>query len=279
SPGPTATSSRSGEPARGRRPGRRLGFGGLLAVLLGLVGWVAPPPPGLPVAGWHALATLAALVPLLVLDVLPDGVLALLLPALWVLGGVASPRVALSGFASPSWVLVVSVLAVGAAIASCGLLYRLSLWLVTHARGGFAAHVIALACAGVVIGPAVPNATGRVALIAPALTELVTALGYAPGSREAAGAAMAPLMAFGQMTACFLTSSTTAVLVFAVLPEAARRDLTWLSWTVRTAPTNALLLIGLVTAVAWLYRPRSEAARAAPSSAGALALQRALLGP
>src|SRR5262245_38945165 len=70
-------------------------------------------PRGLPVAGWHALATLAALVPLLVLDVLPDGVLALLLPALWVLGGVTSPRVALSGFASPSWVLVVSVLAVG----------------------------------------------------------------------------------------------------------------------------------------------------------------------
>src|SRR4029453_4993148 len=49
-------------------------------------------------------------------------------------------------------------------------------------RGGFGGQVLALALGGVLIGPAVPNATGRVTLIAPAVGELIEALGYAPGS-------------------------------------------------------------------------------------------------
>jgi di/tricarboxylate transporter len=263
---------------RRRRPAGRAA-GGVLALLIVAGVWATPPPAGLPLAGWRALGTLAALVPLLAVGALPEGVLALLVPAVWVVGGVASPRAALSGFASPSWVLVVSVLAVGAAIASCGLLYRLALWLVARTPGRFVGHAVALMGAGVLVGPAVPNATGRVTLIAPALTELSDALGYAPRSRPAAGLAMAALIGFGQMAAVFLTSSTTAVLVFAVLPPDVRRDLTWLSWAAYAAPPNVLLLAGLVAAVVWLYRPRGATAPDATARTGALGLQRALLGP
>jgi di/tricarboxylate transporter len=233
----------------------------------------------LPVPGWRALASLVALVPLLMLDAMPEGVLALLLPAVWVLGGVAAPRVALAGFASPTWVLVVSVLAIGASIASSGVLYRLALWLVARTPGGFVGHVLALVGAGALIGPAVPNATSRVTLIAPALPELVDALGYAPRSPAAAGLAMAALIGFGQTAAVFLTSSTTAVLVFAVLPPETRRDVTWLSWAGQAAPLNALLVLGLVVAVVCLYRPSTETEGTTRGRPEVLALQRALLGP
>jgi CRP-like cAMP-binding protein/di/tricarboxylate transporter len=263
----------------GWRPGRStlaLALAG--AALLG--GWLAPPPPGLSVEGWHALATLGAVVPLLALEALPEGVIALALATVWVIGGIVEPRVALSGFASSTWVLVVSVLAVGAAIASTGLLYRLALWAVAHARAGFSGQVLALGLAGLLVGPSVPNATGRVTLIAPAATELVEALGYAPGSRAAAGLAMATLMGFGQMVAPFLTSSSTAVLVFAVLPESARVDLNWATWALRAAPTHVLLFLGLMAAVLWLYRPRpgETPLHSASREPYGLALQRALLG-
>jgi di/tricarboxylate transporter len=252
--------------------------GALLAVAILAVTWLTPPPPGLTPAGWRALGTLVAAVPVLALDALPEGVLALALAAVWVLGGIAPVNVALSGFASTSWVLLVSVLVVGALIASSGLLYRMALWIVAHTRGGFGGQVLALALGGVLIGPAVPNATGRVTLIAPALGELIEALGYAPGSRQAAGLAMATLVGFGQMVGVFLTSSTTAVLVYAVLPAAVQQELTWGAWALYAAPANLLLLAGLVAAVIWLYRPRG-AERAARGQSGALALQRALLGP
>ena len=297
--GETAATHREGvpvAPAEPRwRPGRTA-VGLALAATALLVGWLTPPPPGLSPAGWHALATLAAIVPLLALETLPEGIVALGLATVWILGGVAPASVALAGFATPSWVLVVTVLGVGAAIAASGVLYRLALWALTVTGGGFRGSVFALALAGLLVSPAVPNATGRVTLIAPATAELVEALGYAPMSRAAAGLAMAVLTGFGQMAAAFLTASSTSVLVFALLPESARAELTWLSWAVRAAPTHLVLLLGLVGATLWLYRPEPEPGSRMADGGGdppatmprdgardlraqGLALQRELLGP
>jgi DASS family divalent anion:Na+ symporter len=272
-PGAVATS------AAGSRLGPRHGraTGGILAILILVVTWVAPPPPGLAPAGWRAVGTLGALVPALAFEVLPEGLLALVAIAVWTLGGVAPARVSLAGFATPSWLLVVAVLIFGGALASTGLLYRLALAVVGQARRGFAAHATTLALTGVALGPAVPNATGRVAFLAPALAELIEALGYAPGSRPAAGLAMAALLGFGQMGAVFLTSSTTAVLVHAVLPAAARTRAGWVGWAVCAAPANALLLVGMLAALVWFYRPRPGERPPGPRSS-VLAMQRALLG-
>ena len=268
----------AGAPAPRRwRPDNAV-IGGALAVAVLIVGWLMPAPAGLSLTGWHALVPLLALVPALALDAIPEGILALALAGLWVLGGVVPAPTALGGFASESWVLVVCVLAVGAAIASSGLLYRLALWTVANSRGGYVGQVLALGVAGLWTGPAVPNATGRVTLVAPALAELVEALGHAPRSRAAAGLSMATLIGFGQMAAVFLTSSTTAVLVFAVLPAEGRGDLNWVTWAVYAAPANLILFLGLMAVVAWWYRPRGPDAETA-SKPGALALQRALLGP
>ena len=262
---------RSGSPLR-------RALGGTLGVLILAASWVTPPPAGLEPAGWRALGTLGAMVPVLALEVLPEGVLALLTIALWTLGGVAPGRVGLAGFATPSWVLVVAVLAFGAALVSTGLLYRLALGIVGRARGGFAGQAAALALAGVALGPAVPNATGRVAFLAPALAELIEALGYAPGSRPAAGLALAALVGFGQMGAVFLTSSTTAVLAHAVLPADVRASAGWVGWAVCAAPANALLLAGMLAALLWLYRPPPGELPPRGPRSGVLAMQRALLG-
>ena len=151
--------------------------------------------------------------------------LALLLACGWVLFGVTSTAAALSGFASSNWVLVVSVLIIGAAITQTGVLYRLALVTITHMRGGFAGEATALACFGQLLGPAVPNATSRIIIIAPMLRELIDALGYAPRSKPASGLSMVVLIGFGQLAATTLTSSTTAVLVAAVLPPQVRGDI------------------------------------------------------
>ena len=260
------------------RPGR----GGLALmaalVILGL-GWALPPPAGLSAPGWHALVVLLAALPALMLDALMEGVLALLIAGGWVVFGVTSPAVALTGFASTNWVLVVAVLIIGAAITSTGVLYRLALESIAHMRGGFPGEVTALSLAGLLIGPAVPNGTSRVIMIAPMLRELVEALGYRPQSKAAAGLAMAVLIGFGQMAAVFLTSSNTAVLVLAVLPAGARGDVNWITWCLYGAPTNIILFIGLVASIIWLYRPPATERQASSKRAASIALQRALLGP
>jgi CRP-like cAMP-binding protein/di/tricarboxylate transporter len=273
---PRAPIAVAAEPRAGS-PGRRA-LGGGLAILILALTWVLPPPAGLTPAGWRALGTLGAMVPVLGLEVLPEGVLALVAISVWTLGGIAPARVGLAGFATPSWILVVAVLVFGAALAATGLLYRLALLVVERARGGYAGQAAALAVAGIALGPAVPNATGRVAFLAPALGELIEALGYAPGSRPAAGLALAALLGFGQMGAVFLTSSTTAVLAHAVLPAPVRASAGWIGWAVCAAPANALLLVGMLVALVWLYGPRPGASAPAGPRPGVLAMQRALLG-
>jgi di/tricarboxylate transporter/CRP-like cAMP-binding protein len=258
----------------GKRPTAAL-LGGIILV----VTWPLPPPQGLTERGWHALAALLASLPLLAVEALPDGIVALLIASVWIVGGVTTPRIALGGFATSNWVLVVSTLAVGAAIASSGLLYRVALWVVANSRDGYAGQVVGLGTAGMLIGPAVPNATSRVALVAPAVTELIDALGYRPGSRASIGLAMAVLIGFGQIVALFLTSSTTSVLVYAVLPEASRASVNWGSWLVRALPTHVILFGLLVGFILWQYRPRDEAPLKGKQAGSGLALQRALLGP
>ena len=250
------------------------------AILIGaavlIVTWPLPPPEGLSDRGWHALTTLLASLPLFAVEALPDGVVALLLASVWVVAGVTAPRTALGGFATGNWVLVVSTLAVGAAIASSGLLYRMALWVVANSRGGYPGQVVGLGVSGMLVGPAAPNATSRVALVAPAVTELIDALGYSPGGPAAIGLAMAVLIGFGQVVALFLTSSTTSVLVYAVLPEATRASVSWGGWFVRALPTHVILFAALAAFILWRYRPREASTT---RGTNALALQRALLGP
>lgn len=260
------------------RPGRSA-ISLAAAISIFAVGWMLSPPRGLSQVAWHGLVILLAVLPALALDAMLEGALALLVACAWVLFGVTTTAVALSGFASSNWVLVVSVLIIGAAITQTGVLYRLALATITHIRGGFAGEATALACFGQLLGPAVPNATSRIIIIAPMLRELIDALGYAPKSKPASGLAMAVLIGFGQLAATTLTSSTTAVLVAAVLPTQVRGDINWLTWTLYGAPFNITLFVGLLATILWYYRPTGSQRDDTGARARLLELQRSLLGP
>jgi len=257
----------------------RVGIAIGAAIVIFALGWIVSPPRGLNLTAWHSLVALLAILPALVLDAILEGALGLLLACAWVLTGSASATDALSGFASPSWVLVVSVLIIGAAISQTGILYRLSLETITRMRGGFAGEATALACAGQLLGPAVPNATSRIIIIAPMLRELVEALGYPPKSKGAVGLSMAVLIGFGQLAATTLTSGTTSVLVAAILPAQVRGDINWITWTIYGASFNIILFAGLLGTILWYYRPAAETRQPSSERAKSLALQRALLGP
>lgn len=264
---------------RGRwRPSRRL-TGLIAALVIFVAGWFLPPPAGLSLNAWHALVLLFVFLPLLVFDAVMEGALAFLLACGWVLSGISDSAVALSGFATINWVLVVSTLIIGAAITQTGVLYRLALAAVTHLRGGFMGEASVLACAGQLFTPTVPNASSRIVIIAPLLRELVDALGYAPKSSASAGLAMAALVGFGQMSATTLTSGSSALLVAAVLPVEVRGNIDWITWTLYGAPFNVILFVGIMATILWYYRAPAIDRTPSTEHAQSLALQRALLGP
>ncbi|MFO0481496.1 MAG: SLC13 family permease, partial [bacterium] len=190
-------------PARRPLPLRRLA--GLALALLPLSLWTMTPPEGLGPAGWQALLTVVAAAILFATEALAEEVIALALIASWVVTGLVAPRVALDGFASQPWVLVLSVLAVGVAVGNTGLMYRVALAALGRKPAGFASRCITLGLVGTAVTPTLPNATSRTALAAPMVREIAEALGFEPGGRAATGLALAALIGFGQMAGLFLT--------------------------------------------------------------------------
>jgi CRP-like cAMP-binding protein/di/tricarboxylate transporter len=259
-------------------PKRHFDLKSIAATLLAFVPllfWTADPPQGLSQAGWQALLTIVAAAILFAFEVLPEAVVALALLAAWVVAGIAAPRVALDGFATQAWVLVLAVLAVGVAVGNTGLLYRFALYALGRKPAGWVSRCLTLALVGTAVTPTLPNATSRMALAAPMVREVAEALGYEPRGRGATGLALAALLGFGQMAGLFLTGSSVGLLVHSLLPDEIRGQFSFLGWFVAALPLHLVLFASGFIALWMFYRPNMDSS----SAEDRLALQRAVLGP
>jgi anion transporter len=248
-----------------------------VSLSVGLLAWflATPPPVGLSREAYLALGILAAALPLLIFSVLADHLVTLLMAVGWAALGLVPARVALSGFATPGWFLVLAVLAIGVALARSGLLYRVVLALLARAPSRHSLLTLALAGAGLVFSPAMPNATARTALAAPLVLEMSDALGYARRSRASAALAMAMLLGFGQMCTLFLTGSSSGLLVHSLLPPESRARFGWGNWALTALPLHLVIFALTYLAVLLILRPEC---RTAPSPTK-LRAQRQTLGP
>jgi anion transporter len=243
----------------GRGASRPLGIA--LFVLFLLFFLFSAPPAGLSRAAYQALGILVSALPLLVFSVLGDHLVTLLMVVGWAGLGLVPVRVALSGFASSGWFLVLGVLGVGVALARTGLLYRLVLAILVTVPARHVPVTLALVTAGLIFSPVMPNATARTALAAPLVPELSAALGYLPRSRGSAALAMAVLLGFGQMCSLFLTGSSSGLLVHSLLPAASRLRFGWGHWFVAALPLHVVIFTITYAAVLLWLRPEPAAAR------------------
>ncbi len=245
----------------------------IAAAAAGLV--LALPPAGLSVQAVRFLAILMAATVLWLSGRPPDYVVALGMGIAWVLLGVAPAQAAFSGFGSSTWLLMLGVLGLAAALSRSGLLYRITLLVMRRFPPTFAGQALALGTAGILTTLIVPSVQARIALIGPLLVGLSDALGYSPRSRGSAGLALASLAGFSLATTLFLTGTGTCVLAWSMLPEATRGEITWGRWLVGVIPLEALTFLGTFGAIVWHYQPR-EAPKA---RSGLVDAQLEALGP
>ena len=267
--GPTVTL-----PARASRPGLWL-IAGALAVGLPLALWWSAPPVGLSVRGWHvALVMLAGAVAWL-LEPVPEFVIALAIAVAWGVTGLAPLAQVFAGFVSSSYMVAFGALGLAAAMARCGLLFRIALLLLRMFPNTYAGQVLALFVGGAVTTPIMPIATARVAMIAPVARELADALGQGPRSRGSAGLAFAGIIGYGSFGCIFLTGLVANLFVLSLLPPSDRARFGWLGWFVNAAPAGAVLVVGALAMILLFFRPDV----AAGTTAEKLQRQKQMLGP
>jgi len=113
----------------------------------------------------------------------------------------------------------------------------------------------ALALGGLVLAPFLPGVTGRQAMAARLSLELSEAMRFKPRSRESAGLAMACFMGFSCIYYISMTGGSVTLLVWSILPAAAKAGLSWSSWFLAAVPASLFVFGASLYAILRLFRP------------------------
>jgi CRP-like cAMP-binding protein len=267
-----------GDAVRAMRPHlvpARRPLGTVLALAFFVLGWVLPTPDGLDRAGMAVLGAIVATVPLLVFDVLADYVVMLLLVLALVVPGLVAPSVVLAGFATPAWLMILTLLAVGAAISRSGLMFRLVLLSLERLPPAFVPQSLVLCATGLLLTAGLSSGATRIALGVPIARGIVDAMGFAPQSPGSAAIGILTFFSFLQFGELFLTGTFTGLVVHDLLPEAARRSITWWRWFFVALPIFVVVFALQYATILAIFKPH----RSARVNLRAIRLQHALLGP
>lgn len=211
------------------------------------------------VHGPHALAMISAVLTWAawhwLVGILPDYTTALGVLAMSIVTGIVPPATAMSGFASPSWFLLLGVFGIGVAVSRSGLLYRVALHMLRLFPPTYRGQSLALAVAGLLSTPLLPSANGRTAMSSLLARELNEAMRLPPNSRGSAGMAMASFLGFGNMYFMFLNGTSVCMVVWSLLPESVRGHVTWLTWLWVALPVGLLVFAGSYLAILYMYPP------------------------
>ena len=217
-----------------------------LAAAAGIIIGALPTPEGLSRPGQLVLAITAFTVILWMFRVMNNGVASVLMMALMIPVGIR-PQLAFSGFASPQFWLLLSVLFYGFAMQRTGLAQRLAYYILSLFPGTYSGILTAFFVIGLVLALGIPSMTVRTAIMAPLAWALVQSLEIPRLSRGAA-VIMLTAVEMAVVPGCaFLYGSLYGPVVESVF-QTKHLDLSWISYArVMTVPT--LILCGLLIVV------------------------------
>ncbi|WP_276356208.1 SLC13 family permease [Cohnella caldifontis] len=224
---------------RNRRRAERVGrwrgrerYAGAAAIVLSLLFLAyfhfAAPFGGLSRPAMEFVGTGLAAVVLWISGIIPDFVVALGMAAYWVVRGLVPPETALSGFASPTWLYMLFILAVGAAVAKSGLLYRLALRTLQRVPRHYRGQLLGIAAGGALLNPLIPSSSAKVSLGVPVARMLAESMGFPERGRGAAGFGLTAMVFYGFTAPFVLTGSYTNVMAYGLAGIA--EPMSWFRW-------------------------------------------------
>jgi len=217
--------------------------------------------------GQRSIIVTVAVVVLWTTAVLDSGTTALLAIALLALTGAAvSVREALQGFLNPVPYFLVSVLAMGLAVARSGLAERIARRILTHARGSSLRVYVQLVLAMPLLTFILPSATTRSSILVHIYEEVFT-LARVPPDAPVLKAVMLALSSINRLAStALLTGGITPMMAAAIIG-----GMSWTGWFAMMAlPYYAILVLGGVL-TGLLYRRGLTRAMPAAELAGTAA--------
>jgi divalent anion:Na+ symporter, DASS family len=164
--------------------------------------------------------------------------------------------VVLSGFASGSLFMAMSVLGLGALIVNSGLGYRFLLLLLRFMPKNQFFYNFNLLLAGTLLCPMVPSINGRAAMIAPFLVDMADILKAPPRGRASNLLAISSFTGITLFSPIFLSSKSVNFVVYGLLPAQVQSQFHGLGWLFAASVTGAVMLVLYLAAAALWLRNR-----------------------
>lgn len=274
SQGPTAVKAPL-KPQKSRARKTITTVGAILSIVLSIYIAFHQPPAGLTVPAMRASAILIWAVCFWILEVIPEYVTGLVMCTLWAMIKVVPFDRAFANFSASIWWIMVGAFGLGVAASKCGLLRRISLFILKLFPPTFAGQTLGLLGAGTIVSPLIPSANARGAIAAPISLAISDSLKYGRKSAGAGGLFGAMFMGFCVIgTPVFMSGSFTNYATMALFPKA-YQNVTWTSWLLYALPWAIVAFIGTSLAIYLLYKP----AHTAPLSKNFGSDELARLGP
>lgn len=193
-----------------------------------------------------------------IFQLVPDFVPGIFAMLVTIVLGIVPSSVVLSGYASSSFFMAMSVFGLGAVLVASGLIYRTSLYLLKITPRSQAWYNGVLTFVGVLITPVLPSVNGRVQLIALLFQEMVETLGYKKQDKAATQLAVSAFMSVSIFSSIFLTSKSINFVIFGMLPTQVQDGFQWLNWFFYASVAGLVILFLTTATSAFFFRNREK---------------------
>ncbi len=227
------------------------------------------------VSASYFIAIIASAILMWFFQLLPGFVPPLLSILLFILLDVAPANITLSGFASGSFFMCMSIFGIGALMINSGLTFRLILHTLLRVPASRRWYNATLFFAGLVLTPFIPSTEARASLTSPFLTELLSA--SKPGRKDVLSTCFFNSTLYGILITgtIFLTGKPANLAILAMLNEQTQYAFQWMHW-LAAASVAGLFLVGFFFLCSSVF---FRGARNLSISREKVAVQIELLGP
>lgn len=146
--------------------------------------------------------------------------------------GLVPSEVALAGFSSRTLTTLVGVYALAAVLSASGLSYRFMLWLLIRLPDTAFWHQTALLLSGYILSPIMPSTNARLSLVLPFYRDMVDGLNLPLQGKSATALMAATFSGAALFSPMFLTSKSSNLTAFGMLPLQLQEQFQGLFWLV-----------------------------------------------
>lgn len=169
-----------------------------------------------------------------------------------ILFDIAPAHVAVAGFSSNGFFMLLSIFSIGALMVISGLTYRISLHILKVVPATPFWYNISLFLYGLILTPVIPSQLGRTTIVGPFLSTLIETAGAKKNDPAVANMVVSAMAGVGLAASIFLTGKPANLIIFGLFDTQTQFTFAWLQWFFAAAFTG-LLMVALYLAIAFAF--------------------------